>query len=112
MRNNIPKKRKKIMFGVFMLVLLLIIPIVVMLLWNAILPDLLSVNSINYLQAFGLFVLCRILFGGFRFGPRVGRNGKRPPFAKRAFREKFMDMSEEEKATFKEGFRNRCRPKD
>lgn len=112
MRNNIPKKRKKIMFGVFMLLLLLIIPIVVMLLWNTILPDLLSVNSINYLQAFGLFVLCRILFGGFRFGPRSGRNGRRLPFANNAFREKFMDMSEEEKAAFKERFKKKCRPKD
>jgi hypothetical protein len=40
---------------------------VVMLLWNALVPALfISVPAINYLQALGLLVLCRILFGGLR----------------------------------------------
>jgi hypothetical protein len=39
----------------------------VMLLWNAIVPELFaSARSIDYLHALGLLVLCRILFGGFR----------------------------------------------
>jgi hypothetical protein len=40
---------------------------VVMLLWNAIVPDLFTAaQPIDYLHALGLLVLCRILFGGFR----------------------------------------------
>jgi hypothetical protein len=40
----------------------------VMLLWNAILPDLLHVTEIGYWQSLGLLVLARILFGGFHRG--------------------------------------------
>jgi hypothetical protein len=40
---------------------------VVMLLWNAIVPVLFTTaHPIDYPQALGLLVLCRILFGGFR----------------------------------------------
>jgi len=39
----------------------------VMLLWNAVLPAVFTgARSIDYLQALGLLVLSRILFGGFR----------------------------------------------
>jgi len=38
---------------------------VVMLLWNALVPTIIGWTSINYLQAAGLMVLCRLLFGGF-----------------------------------------------
>jgi hypothetical protein len=39
----------------------------VMLLWNAIIPDLFAgARSIDYLHALGLLVLSRILFGGMR----------------------------------------------
>ena len=44
---------------------------VVMALWNALIPTLFAgVPSISFLQALGLLVLSRILFGGFR-----GRGG-------------------------------------
>ena len=40
---------------------------VVMLLWNAIVPDVFTAaQPIDYLHALGLLVLSRILFGGFR----------------------------------------------
>ena len=40
---------------------------VVMLLWNAVVPELFTgARPIDYLHALGLLVLCRILFGGFR----------------------------------------------
>ncbi|MDR2056473.1 MAG: hypothetical protein LBQ10_11500 [Desulfovibrio sp.] len=48
----------------------------VMLLWNAMLPNLLGVADINYLQAAGLLALCRILFGGLGLGGvRPGMRG-------------------------------------
>lgn len=81
---------------------------VVMLLWNAILPDLLKVPRIRYWQAVGLLVLCRILFGNFgpkgggRFGDERFRRG-------RLMREKWMQMSPEERSRFKNEWRERCR---
>lgn len=39
---------------------------VVMLLWNALIPSIIGWTSINYLQAAGLMILCRLLFGGFK----------------------------------------------
>ena len=40
---------------------------IVMVLWNAIIPDLFAgAHPIDYLRALGLLVLSRILFGGFR----------------------------------------------
>lgn len=69
---NLSKKRDK----KFWLKKLIFIPIaiaagifvfgsVVMLLWNAILPDVLGVKTITFWQAFGILILSKILFGGF-----------------------------------------------
>lgn len=38
----------------------------VMLLWNALIPQIVGWVTINYWQAAGLMILCRLLFGGFR----------------------------------------------
>lgn len=46
---------------------------VVMLLWNAIVPDITGWTTINYWQAAGLLVLVRLLFSGFgRFAHGMG----------------------------------------
>lgn len=56
--------------ALFGLVAIGVLGSLVMLLWNAILPALFTgVRPIGYLQALGLLVLSRILFGGFRGGP-------------------------------------------
>ncbi len=73
----------------------------VMLLWNAILPEVLGVKELSYWQALGLLALCRLLFGGFGGGPR------KPPFASRRFNEKWMNLSEEEKVKMKEEWRKK-----
>jgi len=50
-----------------MLVAVAVLGGLVMLLWNAIVPELFAgAHAIDYLKALGLLVLCRILFGGFR----------------------------------------------
>lgn len=99
-------KMKKLFKGLFMLCLLLLFPFIIMSLWNAILPEVLDARTITYWQALGLFLLSRILFGGFRCGgsKRCGR----PGFGKAGFRQKFMNMSDEEKIAFKERWKNRC----
>ena len=97
-------KMRKIFFGLFILAMLLLLPYVIMLLWNGILPAVIGVKSITYLQAMGLFILSRIMFGGFKSG---GRPGRPSGFQKSAFAERMMHMNEEEKAAFKEKWKER-----
>ena len=70
--------------------------LVVMKLWNVLLPDILGVQEVNFWQAVGILVLSRILFGGWG---KFGRHHSNP---KRAiWREKWHAMSNEEKHAFK-----------
>ena len=80
---------------------------VVMLLWNAILPQLLTLNRIAYWQAVGLLLLCRILFGGFGFRGR-GSGGFGSPQGGMHWRSKWHNMTNEERANFKNEWRKRC----
>lgn len=102
-------KRKFWMFPLFGAAFLLAGGLAVMLLWNAILPAVISVvGPLTYLQAIGLLLLCKILFGGFRGRPhhngyRGGRFGDRMNM-----REKMNSMTEEEKEKFKAEWRARC----
>ncbi len=73
--------------------------LVVMLLWNALIPSLFAGPLIGFWQAAGLLVLCRLLFGGFR--PRGGHPGWR----QRAWRSRWHRMSPEERDRFRDGFR-------
>ena len=60
-------KRRFLGRAVFGLVAIAVLSGLVMLLWNAIIPELFAgARSIDYPHAFGLLVLSRILFGGFR----------------------------------------------
>jgi len=97
--------RKRIfVFPVIAAAAVFLFGLVVMLLWNAILPAVLEVGTITYWQAVGLLVLCRILFGGLRGGFRGGR----PPFGWPPFlKGRWMNMSEEERAKFKEEWERR-----
>ena len=74
-RNTKTGKRKfylaKALFFIMVAIAMaLLLGWIVMVLWNAILPDVAGVKPLNYWQAIGLFILSRILFGGFRFGSR------------------------------------------
>ncbi len=104
--TNRPFRRRRFPFVLIIAAGALLLAAIVQFLWNNILPDLIQVGQLTYWKAFGLLVLCRILFGGFRGGPR----GK-APFARNGWREKWDNMSEEEKASFKEKWRNRCSKK-
>ncbi len=106
--SNINGRRHKWAF------FLLLIPIVVfalgsvvMLLWNAIIPEITSAPTITYWQAMGLLVLSRILFGNFR--PGVG--GSKPPFRNPGWREKMMNLTEEERQKLRTQWKDRCKPR-
>ncbi|OHD09609.1 MAG: hypothetical protein A2086_14240 [Spirochaetes bacterium GWD1_27_9] len=56
----------KIFFGIILVIILaVVLGIVVMLIWNYLMPDLFGLKQINYLQAILLVLLCKILFGNF-----------------------------------------------
>jgi hypothetical protein len=104
------RKRRKwwILIPLFVIAMVFIVGAVVMYLWNALMPSIFHLGQITYCQAILLLILSKILFGGFRGrggwgGPRGGRFGRG-----REWKEKWMNMSEEEKAKFKEEWKNRC----
>ena len=84
---------------------------IVMSLWNAILPEVLNVNAINFWQAMGILVLSKILFGGF------GGWGNKKQAWKQKMQEKWEHMTPEERNRFQESFKSRfgrrwCQPDD
>ncbi|PSR57182.1 hypothetical protein AHMF7605_05235 [Adhaeribacter arboris] len=74
-------------------------------LWNTVLPEVLPAKKLTYGQALGLLILCRILFGSFRFGYRGGSAFYKNPGNVRG---KWLNMTEEERAAFKEQWKKRC----
>ena len=95
----------KFVFVFFALLAVFLFGAIVMLLWNAVLPSVLHVSTVTYWQVLGILVLCKILFGGFRGRP--GREKGWGPAAR--FREKYRNMTDEEKQKFKEEWKRRCR---
>ncbi|WP_040762238.1 hypothetical protein [Spirosoma panaciterrae] len=91
-------------FPMFFLVALLGITYIVYWLWNQVLVAVAPVKVVTYWQALGLLVLFRILFGGFRFNSPGGR----APFERgHQWREKWHQMTDEERAQFKTEWRRR-----
>lgn len=58
--------KQKVFKPIIIIAFIAAIGAIVMLLWNAIIPSVIGWNEISYLQSIGLFILCRVLFGGFR----------------------------------------------
>lgn len=104
------RNKRKMWFPFFPFIIIagmLLLGLAVKLLWNAIAQPLFNAPLLTYWQAVGLLVLCRILFGNLRGRQSGGCYGKRggPPW-----RDKWMNMSEEEKAKFKEKMKRRFDP--
>lgn len=104
MKMSIWKNKNKMwMFPLFFLALFFAASAAVMLLWNFILPTIfVGVGFLNFPKAMGLLVLCRLLFGGFRGPSNRGKHHRNQ------WKEKFQNMSDEEKNQFKNEWRNRC----
>jgi hypothetical protein len=97
-------KRKRFFFMIPLIILVALpaFTLIVMLLWNAVLPDLLGVKQITFWQSLGLLVLCKILFGGFfKGGPPGGFRGGHP------WKQKLMNMSPEERERFRQEWQQR-----
>lgn len=76
----------------------------VMALWNAVLPEAIHAGRLSYWQGVGLLVLCRVLFGSFGAG-----RGGRPWHQAWQGREKWQQMSEEERRQFRQQWQARSR---
>lgn len=79
--------------------------LIVMLLWNALLPALLKLPVIGFWQAVGLLILARILFG-HHGGP--GRGAGRWQWKQHRFFEKWEKMTPEEREKLREQWATRC----
>lgn len=80
--------------------------LLVMLLWNAILPSVVGVGLLTFPKAVGLLILCKILFAGF------GGRHRRMRFKHRGnqfWKQKMMNMTEEEKEKFRSEWKERCK---
>ncbi len=74
----------------------------VMTLWNMVLVPAAHFGVINFWQGLGLFLLSRILFGGFRGGHwKGGHRGHQ-------MKEKWAGMSDDERQKFREEWGRRC----
>jgi hypothetical protein len=81
-----------------------------MLLWNCLLPDIMNVSTINFWQAMGIFVLCKILFGFGGKGKGFGGGGA--PWMRARMEERYKSMTPEQKEKFKQKMSERgaCGP--
>ena len=100
--------KKGLMFIALFIVITLVVGLVVMGLWNAILPAVLGIKAITFIQALGILLLSKILFGGFK-GGRNGNPGWRMKMQQwKMSQEKISNMTPEEKEKFKAEWKSRC----
>jgi hypothetical protein len=92
------RNRKAKIIALFFLVapiFILVMGGIVFYLWNWLAPSLFGLKAITFWQAFGLLVLCRMLFGGFGMGG--GRH--RSDWGHR-MRQRMQHMSPEQREAF------------
>jgi len=80
--------------------------LLVMSLWNALIPAIFHLGVITFWQALGIFVLCKILFGFGKGGPG-GWRGK-GPWMRQRWEERIKNMTPEEREQFKAKWEERC----
>jgi len=73
--------------------------LIVMTLWNWLMPALFGLKVVTFWQAIGLVILCKLLFGGFHGGPR-GRHWRHRMI------ERWEQMTPEEREKFRQGMRS------
>lgn len=94
---------RKFKFFPLIIVGLFIFGLLVMLLWNWLIPAIFNGPEVTYWQAIGLFILAKILTGFPHKGGhhRCHHHGRREMW-RRKFASKWAGMSPEEKARFKD----------
>jgi len=93
--------KRALFIPVIVAVVVFILGSAVMLLWNAIIPDLFHIGQISFWQAVGILLLAKILFGGF--------HGHRSHFGRWGhMHHRWNHMSDEERSRFREEWKKRC----
>jgi membrane protein implicated in regulation of membrane protease activity len=97
----------KIAAGIgFFVLATLLLSLVVMVLWNALVPLLFNGPVLSYVQSIGLLVLSHILLRGW--SPWRHGNGWRHDRWKKKFKEKLDAMTPDERERFHEEWSKRC----
>jgi|HubBroStandDraft_1064217.scaffolds.fasta_scaffold16194_3 hypothetical protein len=100
MRGPVRRGAKVILILPLVVAFLAVVGAAVMLLWNALVPQLFHGPQLGYWQAVGLLALSRVLFGGWRgHGWRGHRHG---------LRERWEQMTPEERTVLREKMQSRC----
>ena len=102
-------RKRRLFFLPLIIIGLFAVSAVIMLLWNWIIPGISTLSALTFWQAMGLFILCRILFHGFHFRNNYNSHHR---FVRAAFKDKFMNMNEQERQQFKDQWKQRCCRKD
>ena len=98
MRNIKGRSPQRIFkFVVFGIAAVIVFGVVVMSLWNWLVPAVFGGREITFWQALGLLLLSKILFGGFR-GGRPG-----PGHWRGRMRDRWAEMTPEERERFHDG---------
>lgn len=95
---------RKVKFILAAAAFVLVFSLIVMLLWNWLIPDIFKGPSISYLQSIGLIILSQILLRGFGRGFRHSHR-ERYAYWRKRFEEKLDKMTPEER----EEYMKRCR---
>ena len=95
--------KKGLLFLLFFSTAILIFGFVVMGLWNALLPAIIGVKAISFIQALGILLLSKILFGGFG-----GRGWRGSPAWKQKMKQRWDTMTPEDREKFKAEWKHRC----
>lgn len=82
-----------------------LISYLVMYLWNWLLPEIFGVPDITFIQALGLLILSKLLFGTFQ---KCGDGHHHHGAWRNKFKERYQQMSEEEKKRFRDRFGRYC----
>jgi len=101
--RNTSRGKKITLMVIFGIIFVVALSFLVMFLWNITISQIFSLQEITFWQALGLLVLSKILFGGFR----PGRRG-RPSWRHTHWRNKWMNMSDEEREHFRKMWKERC----
>jgi Ca2+/H+ antiporter, TMEM165/GDT1 family len=95
------RRLKKILkIALIVIVACVVFGFVVQGLWNVLLPKIFGLHTITFWQGLGIFVLCKVLFGG----PRPGGG-----FSwRRRMRERWESMTPEQRDKYRQAFEERC----
>ena len=92
------RMRMRFLMPIVFLAIAVAFSAIVMLLWNWLMPAIFGIVSINFWQALGIIILCRILLGNFGGRNRTRHAGMEHRMHDRnSIREKWMEMTPEQR---------------